>query len=334
MSEKESNSCFDDEKKVYSLEEIKEDLCDKTIIVAMAENAALEVCEKLSVIPSQAVWQMNKEEFQYNDRDISILEKNNNKNIEDNYFSSRCLVPRVSVIVPVYNVEQYLTQCLDSILKQTLKDIEIICVDDGSTDHSSEILDDYKNRDPRIKVIHKDNKGYGHTINTGVSAANGEYVGIVESDDSIMVDMYEKLYYQAVTNNLDLVKGEFYYCWDEIGYRTPMHMDKMKDYYYRVLTDEDSDMFWEFPMNTWSGIYRRDFLLENDIYHHESPGASFQDNGFWVQTVCHAKRAMWISDQLYLYRQDNENASVRGDKKLLLLLMNMSGLRINSKSRE
>ena len=102
---------------------------------------------------------------------------------------------KVSVIVPVYNVEKYLKKCIDSIIKQTLTDMEIICVDDGSTDSCPEILDEYANLDHRIKVIHKTNAGYGHAVNTGFAYAKGEYIGIVESDDYILPEMYETLYY-------------------------------------------------------------------------------------------------------------------------------------------
>ena len=94
-------------------------------------------------------------------------------------------MPKVSVIIPVYNVEKYLRQCLDSVINQTLKDIEIICVDDGSTDNCPNILDEYAAKDARIKIIHKKNEGYGKAMNVGISHASGEYIGIVEPDDYI-----------------------------------------------------------------------------------------------------------------------------------------------------
>ena len=100
---------------------------------------------------------------------------------------------KVSVIVPVYNVQEYLAECMESILTQTLQDIEIICVDDGSTDRCVEMLDDYARQDQRVKVIHKSNTGYGNTMNVGMRAAEGEYIGIVESDDRILPNFYERL---------------------------------------------------------------------------------------------------------------------------------------------
>ena len=103
----------------------------------------------------------------------------------------------VSIVVPVCNVERYLKECLDSVIKQTLKNIEIICVNDGSTDNSLKILREYEKKDRRIKVITKKNSGYGNTMNVGMDAANGKYIGIVESDDYVDEKMFERLYETA-----------------------------------------------------------------------------------------------------------------------------------------
>ena len=116
---------------------------------------------------------------------------------------------KISIVVPVYNVEKYLRTCLNSIVNQTLKDIEIICVDDGSTDNSPLILAEYAIKDSRIKVITKQNFGYGNTMNIGISHAQGEYLGIVESDDYIDEYMYEILYKTAKQNDLDIAKSLF-----------------------------------------------------------------------------------------------------------------------------
>ena len=118
---------------------------------------------------------------------------------------------KVSVVVPVYNVQKYLKKCLDSIVNQTLKEIEIICVDDGSTDSSGEILDQYAAKDKRVRVIHKKNTGYGNSMNIGFAAATGEYIGIVESDDFAELNMFETLYKVAHKNDLDVVKSSFYF---------------------------------------------------------------------------------------------------------------------------
>lgn len=224
-------------------------------------------------------------------------------------------MPKVSVIVPVYNVEKYLGTCIESIINQTLEDIEIICVDDGSTDSSAEILDRYALKDNRIKVIHKTNRGYGHTINTGFDIAVGEYIGIVESDDYILPRMYEVLYICASENDLDLVKSEYIEFWDTINHTWRAHASNMEDYFGKVLLAEDRLLFYRFYMNSWLGIYKRSFLEKNSIRHNETPGASFQDNGFWIQTMSMCSRAMWLNEAFYMYRQDNPLASVKsGDK--------------------
>ena len=119
--------------------------------------------------------------------------------------------PKVTVVVPIYNVEKYLRQCLDSIVNQTLKDIEIICVDDGSTDSSPQIIQEYMDKDSRVKVITKPNSGYGNSMNRGFDMAEGEYIGIVESDDYADPEMFEEMYNVASSNQLDVVKSGFYY---------------------------------------------------------------------------------------------------------------------------
>ena len=192
---------------------------------------------------------------------------------------------KVSVIVPVYNVEEYLQECIESILNQTLKDIEIICVDDGSKDNCAGMLDDFARSDSRVKVIHKQNTGYGNTMNVGMRAATGEYLGIVESDDRILPDFYERLYSVAKKEDLDVVKSDALFCWEQIGYSYHLHYNALDAYYGRVLTDKERRVFYRFLMNTWTGIYRRSFLQEHDIWHNETPGASYQDNGFWMQTM-------------------------------------------------
>ena len=112
------------------------------------------------------------------------------------------IMAKVSIIVPIYNVEQYLVECMESIVHQTLKDIEIICVNDGSTDNSLKIIQDYAQKDNRIVIIDKQNEGYGKGMNDGLDKATGEYVGIVEPDDYVDLHMYEDLYKIAHENDL------------------------------------------------------------------------------------------------------------------------------------
>lgn len=226
---------------------------------------------------------------------------------------------KVSVLVPVYNVSKYLRQCIDSILAQSLYDIEIICIDDGSTDESGSILDEYAKKDSRIKVVHKENGGYGAAMNTGLDIANGEYIGIVESDDYIEKTMYETLYNMAELNCLDLVKSDAYYWMEKAGYLKRIHFDNMEPFYDIVIEDIDRSRYFEFFMNIWTGIYRRDFLKSFDIRFNESLGASYQDNGFWIQTMTYCKRGMWLNKAFYWYRQDNPEASVKSPGKIMAM---------------
>ena len=118
-------------------------------------------------------------------------------------------VAKVSVIVPTYNVEPYLRECMDSIIGQTLKELEIICVNDGSTDGSLAILKEYAEKDSRVVLIDKQNAGYGCAMNDGLDRATGEYIGIVEPDDFVDSHMYEDLYRIAKEKDLDVIKGRF-----------------------------------------------------------------------------------------------------------------------------
>lgn len=122
-------------------------------------------------------------------------------------------IPKVSLLVPICNVERYLRECLDSAVAQTLKDIEIICINDGSTDSSPDIIREYVERDPRVKMIDKANSGYGDSMNRGLEMARGEYVGILESDDFMFEDSLQKLVAKADAEHADVVKGDFYLYW-------------------------------------------------------------------------------------------------------------------------
>lgn len=228
-------------------------------------------------------------------------------------------MPKISVIVPVYNVDRYLKNCMDSILLQTLKDIEIICVDDGSTDDSGAILDDFAGKDKRVRVLHRQNAGYGVAMNAGLSVAAGEYVGIVESDDYILPDMFEKLYEAAEQNHLDMVKADAFYWLESEEHISRIHIRAMEAWYDRVLDDLDRNLFFDFYMNIWTGIYKRNFLEKYQIRFHETPGASYQDNGFWFQTCIYARRAMWLNQAFYYYRQDNPTASVKSEGKIMAM---------------
>lgn len=226
---------------------------------------------------------------------------------------------KVSIILPIYNVSQYLRECLDSVVRQTMKEIEIICVNDGSTDDSLDIINEYAARDERIVVITGPNGGYGKAMNKGLDRATGEYVGIVEPDDYVSLTMFEDLYNIAKDNDLDFVKADFY----RFGRNEKRDMD-MKyvaldstgTRYGEVLYPNQDPSLIKFVMNTWAGIYRRAFLEEYHIRHNETPGASYQDNGFFFQTTVYGRRAMIINQPYYRNRRDNPNSSVNSKEKV------------------
>ena len=228
-------------------------------------------------------------------------------------------MPKVSVIVPIYNAENYIEKCIDSILAQTLEDIEIICIDDGSADSSGQILDIYAAKDSRVRVSHRQNAGYGASMNAGIALSKGEYIGIVESDDCIADDMYETLYNAAQKYQLDMVKADAYYWLEKSNYLSNKHVTALDSFYNKVLQDIDRNIFFQFFMNIWTGIYRRDFLKYKKIGFQETKGASYQDNGFWLQTCMYAEKAMWLNRAFYYYRQDNPEASVRSSEKMMAM---------------
>jgi lipopolysaccharide biosynthesis glycosyltransferase/glycosyltransferase involved in cell wall biosynthesis/acetyltransferase-like isoleucine patch superfamily enzyme len=230
-------------------------------------------------------------------------------------------MPKVSIVIPVYNVEDYLEDCLDSVINQTLEDIEIICVNDGSTDVSLSILEEYAGKDKRIKVISKPNSGYGHTMNVGMDAATGEYIGIVEPDDYVKLNMYEILYYEAKINDVDFIKADS--CrFEGTGEETKFYRRNLtnnRSYYNRLVNPQEDLEPFKFMMNTWSGIYKRDFIEKYDIRHNETPGAAYQDNGFWFQTFCRATKTYFLNKALYIKRLDNPNSSVNDKGKVFAM---------------
>ena len=225
------------------------------------------------------------------------------------------MAPKVSVIVPIYNVEKYLKQCLDSLRNQTLKDIEIICVDDGSTDSSGKICDEYAENDARIKVVHKPNAGYGNSINTGIAHAQGKYVGILESDDFADKKMYENLWNLAEEFQADNVRSSWFEYYTDtdmainVGTIPPKYANK-------VITFRDYHKILKNKTMIWAGIFKKDFLESNNIRCLETPGASFQDTSFNFKTLTLAKRLVLTEKPYIYYRKDNINSSVKSSAKV------------------
>lgn len=223
---------------------------------------------------------------------------------------------KVSVVIPVYNVEKYLRQCLDSVVNQTLRDIEIICIDDGATDHSGAILDEYAAHDDRIKVVHKENGGYGKGMNIGLGLATGEYIGIVEPDDFIELDTYETLYNKAKETGVDFVKANVWVFSSLKKYIIQTFRDRVC--YNKVLNRSEYLLaYTDTACRIWSFIYKADFLKNNSIKFLETPGASYQDTSFWLKVIFDAKSGYFLDRAFYHYRIDNPNSSVHQNTKIL-----------------
>lgn len=237
-------------------------------------------------------------------------------------FYVRLVMAKVSIVIPVYNVEQYLNECLDSVKNQTLEDIEIICVDDGSTDACPAILDQYAAEDGRFKVIHKENEGYGRAMNVGMDAASAPYIAILESDDYVSEDMYETLYNTMIENDLEVLKCDFYEFYkntkgEYIEEYKPLTENKdIIHLYETVIAVKDNEDALRYTKYTWSGLYSTNYLRKNNIRHNETPGASYQDNGFWFQTMVYAERLFFLKRAFYRYRIDNPNSSMYSKVKV------------------
>lgn len=225
--------------------------------------------------------------------------------------------PHVSILVPCYNVEKFLPQCLDSIVNQTLHDLEIICINDGSTDGTLDIIKSYADRDDRIVIVDKPNGGYGQSMNRGLDVATGEFIGIVESDDWVEPDAFQKLYDTAVRHNADMVKAEFVFFDSDTGIETPswgigLHK-KLYDTPIRPASDAPQ-IIWSGHPSIWTCIYKTEMLRKYDIRFAETPGASFQDMGFKPKTMIASQRFVYIPDVILHYRKHANNSDKNNGK--------------------
>lgn len=222
------------------------------------------------------------------------------------------IMPKVSVIVPCLNMKEYIDNCMNSIMNQTLEEIEILVVDAGSSDGTLEILDKFIQADERIHLIHSMKKSYGYQVNLGIRRASGEYIAIVDADDRIGVDMYKTLYNNAVYSEADYVKGaarSFYTVSDDFTYYMSLMQFSKTEYQnsiIEVIPTKRTDLLTRDNF-LWYGIYRQEFI--KSILLHESPGAAFQDFGGLLQTQIKAQKAVYLKNAFYEYRQDNIAAS-------------------------
>lgn len=216
--------------------------------------------------------------------------------------------PKVSVIVPIYNVEKYLKKCLTSLINQTLKEIEIICVNDGSTDNSAKILEHFAKNDFRIKVISQQNSGLSGARNTGLEIATGEYIGFVDSDDWVDLEFFEKLYITAKENSADISCAGFK--------RRGKIFSTIRKSFNEVKVYEDINdkvIVDKLPEHNyvWNKIYLRDkwnFKFQDGRY--------FEDMAILIKILYVSKRLVTVPDVYYNYRRTPNSIVTQKSKKL------------------
>lgn len=218
-------------------------------------------------------------------------------------------MPKISVVIPVYNVEKYLKECLDSVVKQTYKDIEIIIVNDGSTDNSAKIIEDYKKIYSNITLIEVQNGGYGRACNIGLSKASGDFVAILEPDDYIEPNMYEILINKAIETNSDIVKSQYYENYTQnFGQLKKVMLGGMINDNEVFTLNQHPGLLSSHP-SIWSCIYKRDLLTKHDIRFIEARGSGWTDNLFQIQTLYYAERISFVNLPLYYWRKINFDSS-------------------------
>lgn len=233
------------------------------------------------------------------------------------------IIIKVTVIMPSLNVARYIRASISSVLNQTMHDLEVICIDAGSTDGTLEILMQYAEIDHRIKVVHSEKKSYGYQLNEGIAIAQGEYIGIVETDDIAEPDMFQKLYETAAAFQYpEYVKGTAMLMhevngsmWETAPVIPCGELNAVRyEECVRTAPCKNPSLF-ETDGFLWNGIYRSDFL--KNIIFQETAGAAFQDISVLYRIISTAKTAVYINRKVYLYRQDNILASSFSKKGLI-----------------
>lgn len=203
---------------------------------------------------------------------------------------------KISLVVPVYNTEKYLRKCLDSLLNQTFHDIEIICINDGSTDNSAKILEEY----PHIKVITQENRGLSEARNTGIKAASGDYIGFVDSDDWVDLDFFEKLYNSITKYDADIACAT-------IKRRKNKYRVKYEEEV--VYTDlEEKIRICGLPKSSyvWNKLYKASIVKQNLF----TPGVYFEDMIWTPNVIKQSEKLVTVPNTIYYYRA-NSNSIVK-----------------------
>lgn len=210
-------------------------------------------------------------------------------------------MPKVSIIVPCYNVELYVEQCLESLVNQTFKDIEIICVDDCGTDNTMEVVQRFAVRDKRIKIVkNSENSGLSASRNNGIKHSSAEYIMCCDSDDFYAPDMCAKMYNAITAENADIG-----ICSTNVIYEADQHMKKSDDGYFTITKNGtekfNSSDFSKYPVCAWNKIYRRDIIFEHDVWF--PCGLKYEDEFFFPAYCSFVNKVALVSDKLYQYRR-------------------------------
>lgn len=227
---------------------------------------------------------------------------------------------KISVVVPVYNVENYLADCLDSLVNQTFKDIEIICINDGSPDNSLQILEEYAEKDSRMKVFSQENGGHAVATNRGISMATGDYLFLMDSDDVLELNALELSYNRAEEKDVDFVifKAINYNNARDEYYETEVY--SMKKVYNlvgdSVFNYKDlGELIFGMSVTPWSKLYKRDFIVNNKIIFPE--GLIFEDNVFFYNALLSAERVCFLNEFLFIRRWYSTSSTTAGDLRFL-----------------
>lgn len=239
-------------------------------------------------------------------------------------------MPKVSVIIPVYNAEKYLEECLESVICQTLNDIEIICIDDGSTDFSLKILEEYAIQDNRIKILSQKNRGAGEARNVGIKSALGEFVAFMDADDKYPEEKtLELLYTKAKENEVLICGGEFaiFSKEQEAPFQDKTDWNSkgasLDGYFFReerIVNYKD----YQFDYGYHRFIYDSEFLLKNDLFYPHY--RRYQDPPFFVKAMFVAKDFFALREITYAYRVEHNDVewnSLKTNDMLMGILDNM-----------
>lgn len=216
---------------------------------------------------------------------------------------------KVSVLTPIYNHNiEYVRKCLESLKAQTMRDIEFILIDNGATQESKDLIAEFETSDSRFNVIHiEQNQGYGYAMNLGLQAAKGEYIGIVESDDWVEPDMYEKLYDIGITNNVNIIKSLFY--------RENLNKQSIQTYpeYFlnKITTVRDCNELLFIHASTWSYLYKKSFLDNYQIHYPEEKDSIGADLAFYLQVLSCSDNIYITNSPYYHYNVFNPNSSMK-----------------------